>query len=758
MKQFLRYGFGLMLLLSISMPAQAQFFGMPAIINPAAPLECNPFAVSFDWTLGCINYTINGYTQSIVADTIFIDISISGGPICLGALSFHQHTENFSNVPVGAYTLKLRSYTNGTQNPQTQTQPLNVGSCCAAVASFTVSSPSLNVCLGDSLTFDAVNQTQSIYNWSLNGSSLTNGLQAGATFSQVGTYTVALETGDTTCTSTTTQVIVVNQPSASVTSSTDESCPGDMNGAIDLMVTGGFSPYTYSWSNGTTSQDPSQLSAGTYSVLVTDNEGCTANRTVTLSVGVPVTTAFSNTATDICAGGSVSFTDMSTGATNYTWYQDGIVVNQTANPMLSFANSGTYDIQLISSSATCDDTANVQVNVFDPPTLTAMSTDETCPNSQDASIDLMLSGGTSPYTYSWSNGDTTQDLSSITMGSYTVNVTDSLGCQSSQMFTVNIGAGITAGFTYSDSTAICVGESIDFTNTSSSANLIAWSNNGQAFSSMANPTQLFDSAGTYIVQLMIDDGVCTDSTEVSFTVTAAPNVGNLLSDPVCPGDMNGMIDITLTDGVMPFSYTWSNGETTEDISGLDSGQYSVQITDGVGCVVEDTFNLNLLGGLTAGFTITTGGAYVQLDDLTDSTAVSWAWDFGDGNTSTDQNPLHQYAFFGNYNVCLVATDAFGCADSICEEVTISTAIEKNLLFPLEIFPNPTASKVQLRLPASLNGMLDLRIYDVQGKIVLQTERSAQPEITLNLQNLASGLYTILLTDGESYFQGKVVKE
>ncbi|MEL7530497.1 MAG: PKD domain-containing protein, partial [Bacteroidota bacterium] len=295
-------------------------------------------------------------------------------------------------------------------------------------------------------------------------------------------------------------------------------------------------------------------------------------------------------------------------------------------------------------------------------------------------------------------------------------------------------------------------------NTSSAATSLSWSNNGQVFSSMGNPTQLFDSAGVFLIQLAIDDGVCTDTSELSFTVTAAPNVGETLSDPVCPGDMNGMIDLNLNGGVMPFSYTWSNGEITEDISGLDSGQYSIQITDGVGCVVEDTFNLNLLGGLTAAFSITTGGSYVQLDDLTDSTAVSWAWDFGDGNTSNDQNPLHQYAFFGNYTVCLIATDGFGCTDTICQEASISTAIERNRLLPLEIFPNPTSDQVQLSLPASLNAQLDISVYDAQGKLVLQTERSAQPEITLDIQSLASGLYTILLSDGESYFQGKLLKK
>ena len=132
---------------------------------------------------------------------------------------------------------------------------------------------------------------------------------------------------------------------------TDAACNGDASGSIDLTVTGGTAPYTYAWSNGATTEDISGLTAGTYTVIVTDDQGCTDTETFTID------------------------------------------------------EPSTLDIDLAAT----------------------VVTDAACNGDASGSIDLTITGGTAPYTYAWSNGATTEDISGITGGTCRVIVTDAQG-------------------------------------------------------------------------------------------------------------------------------------------------------------------------------------------------------------------------------------------------------------------------------------------------------------------------------------------
>lgn len=744
------------LFLFSAIPAQAQWMNVPPTVAPNPPLECNNVTVNLDWTLGCINWTVNGYAHTVTPDTVFIDIDITGSPICFGALSFFNHTETVGNIPAGTYTLKIRSNVSGVMASM-GTYPLVIGSCCSVDASFASNTNQLQVCPGGSLTFHATDTSLLSYNWTLDGAPVGTGLQTVQTFNQPGTYSLSLETSDGSCTDSTVQTIVVAEPILSL-SSVDESCPGFGDGSINLQVSAGLPPYTYTWSNGANSQDISLLSAGTYIVNVQDSLGCSATDTATLVSGIPVTANFTSSATLICAGDSIAFTNTSSGATMSRWYVNGSLVIQTASPTLPFAVGGSYSVSLISENTTCQDTAVAMIVVSDPPFLSGMTVEETCLNSADGSIDLMVSGGIAPYSYSWSNGAITEDLPQLGTGIYTVIVADSLGCSESQTFQVSQGPGITASYTFSDSTAICEGTTVAFANSSSGGSSLNWFNNGQAFSQMPTPSLSFPVAGTYTIKLVIADNLCTDSTELAFTVSTAPSLTSTLSNVVCPDDRNGAIDLSLTGGSLPFEFDWNHGPASEDLSGLDKGTYIVNITDGVGCVVRDTFELVTLGGLTAGFSHIVGGPSVQLTDLSDTTAVSWEWDFGDGNTSNSQSPLHTYSVFGAYDVCLRVTDAFGCQDSICERVSISTGIDPEQLFPLTLYPNPTKDQVVISLPHTYGKPLSIEVFDALGRRVLEKRITAQPEMSISLGSLSPGVYQVLVSTENRYYQAKLIKE
>src|SRR6185295_9904742 len=189
-------------------------------------------------------------------------------------------------------------------------------------------------------------------------------------------------------------------------------------GSIDLTPAGGTSPYTYNWNTGASTQDISNLGAGTYSVTLTDANSCSATASVTLtqppSLTAPTVSSSFNGGYNIsCNGntdGSINLTP--TGGTSpftYSW-SNGATTQDLTN-----LGAGTYSLTLTDANS-CSATASVTLT--QPPSLTAPTVSSSfnggynisCNGNTDGSINLTPTGGTSPFTYLWSNGATTQDL------------------------------------------------------------------------------------------------------------------------------------------------------------------------------------------------------------------------------------------------------------------------------------------------------------------------------------------------------------
>ena len=290
---------------------------------------------------------------------------------------------------------------------------------------FTVNKTDLT-CFGSangSISVTGVTGGVSPYTYSLNGGAYSEN----STFSglSAGTYNVKVKESEGGCT--TEQQVVLIQPTALVASNdkVDVKCFGESTGSVDASVSGGTAPYTYSWSNGSTNQDLSGLAAGTYTLTVTDANGCTT--TTQALVGQPVAALVaSNDKVDVkCFGESTGSVDASvsggTAPYTYSWS------NGSTNQDLSGLAAGTYTLTVTDANG-CKTTT--QAVVGQPTALSAGATkvDAKCFNGTDGSVDLSVSGGTSPYTYLWSNNATTQDLSGVAAGVYNVTVTDANGC------------------------------------------------------------------------------------------------------------------------------------------------------------------------------------------------------------------------------------------------------------------------------------------------------------------------------------------
>ncbi len=376
------------------------------------------------------------------------------------------------------------------------------------------------------------------YSWSPTGQSTS-----AATGLSAGVYTVTV-TDSNGCTNTQ-SVAITNSggPSAVVTASGNPNCFGQSTGTATLSSSGGLSPYTYSWSgNSSTTATATGLSAGTYTITVTDANGCTGTQTISLSQpssinlqtsSISANCNQSNGIAGVTAGGG-------TGAFTYSWNPGG----QT-NAAATGLSAGSYTITVTDNNG-CTKTVAVAVGSSSGGSVNiTASTNVNCFGSSNGSATSSISGGTSPYTYSWNNGQTTASATGLSSGIYTIAITDSSGCTSTQTVAITQPAAVTA-------TAAATAASCNATDGTASVTAgggtAAYTYSWSGAQTTATATGL--SAGSYTV-LITDNNGCTQ--------TALANVGQN-GGPTANAGVNVTIQqgqSTVLGAVGGTSYTWS---------------------------------------------------------------------------------------------------------------------------------------------------------------------------------------------------------
>jgi large repetitive protein len=406
----------------------------------------------------------------------------------------------------------------------------------------------------------------------------------------VGNYTVIVT--DANGCSTTTAVNITEPPALADTTNTINSTCSQSDGTAWVTVTGGAGSYTYAWTPvGGTGATANNLSAGNYTVTVTDANGCTIVDFASVSDATsPVisTTAVSDVSCNGDSTGSASVTVTSGGTPPFTYsWSTG---DTTAS--IDSLTANVYNITVTDSNGCV---ASGSVTITQPPSLIssiASSTNVSCNSSGDGVAIVNVTGGSPSYTYSWSPaGGSGATASNLTPNTYTILVTDSLGCTASDTITITEPAVLATTFTV-DSVG-CHGESTGsiFTNTTGGTLGYTYSWIPSLPDSANQVGNL--SAGTYTL-IVTDLNGCTTSiiADVFEPDTIVPLIDAVTLNGVnitCYGDSNGIAYVdTIFGGTNPYIYVWSTGSGSDSITGLGPGQYAITVYDINGCSA-DTF-------------------------------------------------------------------------------------------------------------------------------------------------------------------------
>lgn len=558
---------------------------------PTAPKDCDNLVVTTDGDLPCANTAFQGSSHSINAGVITVSLDHITGGICLPAIFPYTQGHTVGMVPPGTYTL-IVEFINDGMVVATSSQSITIGSCCPVNAGFVASGTS--ICRGDSLTFSASDGSETAYNWKVDGVSVSQDTSYTHVFNTAGTSTIELEVGDGSCTNTTSQPITIDAPiNIKFNQVVDESCPGAMDGRIDLLISGGNNPFTYQWASGQNTEDINGLVGGQYIITVTSAGGCVETDSTLVQTGMAPIAGFSGSDTLACVDNSLSFGNQSQGMGTIQWLLDGSLLGQDSMVNITATMERTALLELVIGSGICADTASQRIRFSEPAELTVIAQDE-----------------------------------------------------------------------------------------------------------------------------------------------------------VCPDAANGNIDLQFKAGVRPFTYLWSNGDTTEDLSNLAPGTYSVTITDQAGCILVDTQTIGSVGGIMAQFMFANRFGSLSVDFTDDSSPIptSWLWDFGDGQIDSSQNPMYTYADRGIYDVCLIATDSFGCVDTTCQEIIISlNSIDLATRFGLKLAPVPAQSQLTVDMGSAFSAYVSIRLVNALGNSVLETSLPYQPQYTLEVQDLSPGIYHCEIT-------------
>ncbi len=502
---------------------------------------------------------------------------------------------------------------------------------------------------------------------------INNQTSATATGLPAGGYTVNV-TDSNNCTSAAT--IPVNDggaPVATITSSINVLCNGNSTGAATVAAVGGTTPYTYVWDDpmNQTTSTANGLAASTYVATVIDSLGCVSNAVIVITEpSALVLSTGTQTSTCGLANGWAFVTVIGgTSPYAYNWNDSSSQTNDTAQTLLA----GNYTV-IVTDSFNCSDSATVAV--ADVPGVVIQSlinTDVSCNGLADGQATVSVSGGSTPYSFQWDAGAGSQtDSTAIDLwpGIYSVTITDNAGCMDSGTVSITepqvlvlVTGGVDANCGLSDGQV-----SVTVTGGTTPYTYLWDDSQNQTTSTAINLL-----AGTHAV-VVVDSNGCSSGAAVAINDIPG-GIAQIVAttDPSCFSYCDGSMQASMSGGITPFSYSWSDGQTTSTATGLCAGSYSVIVTDAQGCTSAINGSVTQPGPVL----IQGSGSPASCPGASDGTATvnplgsiipySYLWDLSTGaQTSASVDSLLPGTYF------VTVTDGNGCMDSLSYNVVLDS--------------------------------------------------------------------------------------